>query len=310
MGQSDLNQIVVFARVAETGSFSLAARQLGLPKSTVSRKVAELEERMGARLMHRTTRKLGLTDAGRSFYAHAARIVAEIAEAEAAVGRMQTEPRGRLRVTAPLAFAMLGPIVAAYLLRHHDVQLEMVCTDRRLDLVEDGFDVAVRAGPLDDSTLVARPLGSFRHVLVAAPGYCKRHGTPRRPEDLGAHACLAFGSGAAPTLWTLQNGDAKAEVRLTPRLVVNDFDLLRDAALAGVGIAALADFTCAGHVAAGHLRLVLPDWRTTETPVHALYPTTRGLPPKVATFVELLRARLRFPAVPLAEQSRRNRKKF
>jgi DNA-binding transcriptional LysR family regulator len=295
MEQADLNEIVVFARVAQTGGLSAAARLLGMPKSTVSRKLAQLEERVGARLIQRTTRKLGLTDAGRIYYQHAARIVAEIEEAGQALRRVQTEPRGPLRVTAPLAFRMLGPIVAAYLSRHRHVQLELVCTDRPVDLIEEGFDVAIRAGALGDSTLVARPLGRFRRVLVASPGYCKQNGTPRQPADLRKHACLIFGAGARPTQWTLFSDGKQAEVRVTPRLSVNDFDILRDAAQAGLGIAALADFTCAEDISAGRLRHVLPDWHAAETPVHALYPTARHLSPKVVTFIELLQERLRLP---------------
>ena len=295
MEQFDLNQIVVFARVAQAGSFTAAARQLAMPKSTVSRKVAELEARLGARLLQRTTRKLGLTDAGRLYQAHAERIVAEIEAGSQAVGRTQSAPRGTLRVTAPLAFGMLGPIVAAYLVRHPDVQVELTCTDRALDLVDDGLDVAVRAGQLADSSLVARSLGAFRYVLVAAPRYCKRHGTPRAPADLARHACLTFGAGASPRVWRLHAGGKQAEVRVTPRLSVNDFDMLRDAARAGVGIASLADFTCSDDLAQGKLRRVLPEWRSSETPVHALYPTARQLSPKVTTFVALLQEMLRLP---------------
>src|SRR6478735_9300066 len=156
----DLNEILVFARVVDAGSFSAAARLLEMPKSTVSRKVAELEERIGARLLHRTTRKLGLTDAGRIYYEHSARIVAEIEEAEEAVSRMESAPRGLLRVTAPLSFNMLGSIVAEYLRRHPDVQVDLSCTDRAVDLVEERFDLGIRVGQLADSSLVARPLGS------------------------------------------------------------------------------------------------------------------------------------------------------
>src|SRR5207248_11037284 len=146
-------------------------------------------------------------------------------------------------------FAMLGPIVATYLERHPEVQVELVCTDRVLDLVEDGFDVAIRAGELSDSSLIARQLGTFKRVLVAAPGYCKHNGTPRVPADLGKHACLTFGGGATPTVWRLFSDGKKSEVRITPRLTVNDFEILRDAALAGVGVAAMLDFTCAEDVA-------------------------------------------------------------
>jgi DNA-binding transcriptional LysR family regulator len=177
--------------------------------------------------------------------------------------------------------------------RHDEVQVELVCTDRRVDLIEEGFDLAIRAGELDDSSLVARRLGQFKRVLVAAPGYCKQHGTPRTPADLSKHACLAFGAGARPAEWTLLSDGKKATVRVTPRLTVNDFEILRAAAHAGQGIASLPDFTCAGDVSAGRLRRVLAEWHSAETPVHALYPTARHLLPKVGRFVELLQERLR-----------------
>src|SRR5438067_3304143 len=225
-GTIDLNELVVFARVVQAGSFTAAARTLGLPKSTVSRKVSELEERLGARLLHRTTRKLGLTDAGRAYYERSARIVAEVEEAEQAVGRLQAEPRGLLRVSAPLSFApLLGPLVTGYLQRHPGVQVELWCGDRAVDLVEERFDVAIRVGPLADSGLVARSLGTMARVLVAAPGYCKREGTPRAPAALADHACIVFGAGR---VWTLVAGGKQAEVRVPARLTVNDLEIARD----------------------------------------------------------------------------------
>ena len=290
----DLNEILVFARVVQTGSFSAAARLLEMPKSTVSRKVSELEDRVGARLIHRTTRKLGLTDAGRIYYEHSARIVAEVEEADQAVGRMQATPRGLLRVTAPLSFSMLGPVVSEYLTRHAEVRVELMCTDRTVDLVEEGYDVAIRAGALGDSSLVARSLGALKRVIVAAPGYCKKAGTPKVPADLGRHQCISFGSGAAPNAWILFNGDERAEVHVTPRLTVNDFELMLDAARAGVGVAAMPWFIAEADVTAGRLKRVLPEWASAAAPVHALYPTARHLSPKVATFIALVAEKIRF----------------
>jgi len=287
----DLSAITVFLRVIQGGSFSAAARQLAMPKSTVSRKIAELEAQVGARLLQRTTRKLGLTDVGRIFYEHAVRIVAEVDEAAQAVGRMQAAPRGLLRVTAPLAFGMLGPIVAEYLRKHEEVQLELHCTDRTVDIVDERFDIAIRAGRLADSSLTARTLGSIKRVLIAAPGYCRAHGTPRAPADLAEHVCLVFGAGAAPDVWTLESGGKRAEVRVTPRLTLNDPEVLRGATLAGVGIALLPEFVCAEDIRAKRLRHVLPDWGSAATPVHAVYPTARLLSPAAAAFIELVRQR-------------------
>jgi DNA-binding transcriptional LysR family regulator len=194
-------------------------------------------------------------------------------------------------VTAPLGFGLLGPILSEFLERHPDVQVELMCTDRRVDLVEEGFDVAIRAGHLDDSTHVARVLGSIQRILVAAPTYCKRNGTPRAPADLARHVCIAFGSGAAANRWVLQRGGQKSDVRIHPRLTVNDFDLMVDAVRKGLGVAAMPSFMVAEDLKRGRLRQVLPEWSSAETPIHALYPTARHLSPKVATFLDLLRER-------------------
>jgi DNA-binding transcriptional LysR family regulator len=289
--QLELAGIRVFLHVVQSGSFSGAARQLAMPKSTVSRKISELEARVGARLLQRTTRKLGLTDVGRIFYEHAVRIAAEVDEAAQAVGQMQAAPRGLLRVTAPLSFGMLGPIVAEYLRKHAEVQVELLCTDRQVDLVEERFDVAIRAGKLADSSLTARVIGTIKRVLVAAPQYCKHRGTPRTPAELEQHACLVFGAGTAPNVWTLESGGKSASVHVVPRLSINDPEVLRGVALAGSGIALMPEFVCAEDIKQKLLRRVLPDWCSASMPVHAVYPTARLLSPKAAAFIELMRKR-------------------
>ncbi len=284
----DLNELLVFTRVVQTGSFTSAAKLLGMPKSSVSRKVSELEDRVGARLLQRTTRKLGLTDAGRIYFDRSARIVAEIEEAEKAVGHTQAEPRGLLRVTAPLSFSALAPVVTEYLRRHPDVQVDLVCTDRRVDLVEEGFDVAVRAGPLVDSSLVARRVGEAKRVLAATPAYLRRRGTPKVPADLEKHDGIVFGAGTSPNVWKLRSGDQTVDVRINARFTVNDPDIVADVARAGLGVAALPEMNFADDVASGRLREVLPDWSPPAAPLHVLYPTGRHLSPKVSVFVDLV----------------------
>lgn len=291
MEQWDLTQLRVFLRVVQSGSFSAAARQLGMPKSTVSRKVSELEGHVRARLLQRTTRQLGLTDVGRIFYEHAVRIAAEVDEAAQAVGRMQAAPRGLLRVTAPLSFGMLGAILAEYMRTYPEVQVELLCTDRQVDLVDERFDVAIRAGKLADSSLTARAIGVIQRVLVAAPSYCKRHGVPRSPTELERHACLVFGAGAAPNVWSLESGDDRVAVRVMPRLTLNDPEVLRGVALEGAGIALIPEFVCTEDIKAKRLRRVLPDWCSASSPVHAVYPTARLLAPKATAFIELMRKR-------------------
>lgn len=287
----DLNELLVFTRVVQAGSFTAAARLLGMPKSSVSKKVADLEARLGVRLLQRTTRKLGLTDAGRVYFGRCARVVTDVEEADLAVTELQAAPRGLLRVAAPMSLTMLGAMVAAFLKGNADVQVEFVCSDRLVDLVEEGFDVAIRAGPLNDSTLVARRLGAVKRVLVASPSYLRRRGCPEAPGDLERHACITFGASAAPTAWALEYGDKVKEVRVSPRLAVNDFEMMLDAARAGVGVAWVLDFLAARDLREGRLVAVLPDWCSPETPVHAVYPTARHLSPKVVRFVETLRER-------------------
>jgi DNA-binding transcriptional LysR family regulator len=282
----DLNEILVFAKVVQAGSFVRAARQLDIPKSTVSRKVLELEERLGARLLERTTRTLRLTDTGRAYFAHAERILLELEAAEAAVTQLQEAPRGPLRVSAPLNFMQLGAIGERFLMLYPEVQLEIVCNDRVVDLIAEGFDVAVRVGRLADSTLIARPLATMRNVLVASPALLERLGTPASSEQLAHWPCIAFGGAAERASWELASAAGKtASVRISPRFIVNDFDVLGGAAVSGLGIALLPENRCVEHVRAGRLQRVLPEWSSIERPLQAVYPGGRHLSPKLAAFL-------------------------
>ncbi|NOK04846.1 MULTISPECIES: LysR family transcriptional regulator [Myxococcus] len=285
----DLNELLVFARVVQAGSFTAAARGLRMPKSTVSRKVSELETRVGAQLLQRTTRKLRLTDVGRTYYEHCARIVAEAEQAELAVTRMQAAPHGLLRVTTPLTFSFIGPLVSTFIKQYPEVQLEMVCTDRNVDLVAEGFDVAIRAGRLADSSLMARRLGIVERVVIAAPSYLKARGTPKAPKDLEKHDCLLFGAGLENNIWTLHSGNRSVDVKVPARIVVNEPDMLYAVARAGSGIALLPNLHFSSELAAGRLQRILPDWSSTGAPVHAVYPSARHHSPKVMAFVECLR---------------------
>ena len=291
----DLNEIMVFARVVQAGSFTTAAAELGMPKSTVSRKVTELEARLGARLLQRTTRKLSLTDAGRTYYDYCARIVGEIEDAERAVSSLQDAPRGLLRVTAPIHVGYLGPIVADFLKRYPDVRLELLCTGRVVDLIEERFDLSIRAGVLADSSLVARSLGLVRWFLVATPAYLKRRGRPKSPGDLARHDCLLFGAGSTAAALHLEDGERSTHVSLSPRLLVADMDVLRAVATSGLGIAVLPAYQCVEELRAGRLERVLREWNAPPTPVHVVYPSTRHISPKVSRFVEHLQQRMTPP---------------
>jgi DNA-binding transcriptional LysR family regulator len=285
---SDLNALHVFAKVVQAGSFTGAARALGMPNSTVSQRVAELEERLGVRLLQRTTRRLSLTDAGRLYHDHCVRIVAEVEAAEQAVTSLQETPRGLLRVTVPASSQFLGPILADFRARHREVQLDVVCTDRLVNLIEESFDVAVRAGVLTDSTLIARNLGTLRFRLVASRRYLDKRGRPRSPDDLARHECLTFSVGKHPRVWRLTRGDDAREVNVTPALSVNDLDILHDAAIGGVGVAMLPAYRCVDDIRARRLERVLPDWEGPAEPVHSVYPSVRHLSPKVKALLDHL----------------------
>lgn len=291
----DLNELVVFAKVVQTGSFIGAARELDMPKSTVSRKVADLEEHLGARLLQRTTRQLKLTDVGQVFYQHAIRVVVEAEEAKLAVMRMQDVPRGLLRVTIPVSFHYLGPIFASFLELHPEVQLDVVCADRLVDLVHEGFDLGIRAGKLADSTLIARQLGVLRSVVVASPAFLEAHGTPRSPQDLSEFDCVVFGAGSQRTSWKLQVNGATESVSVKGRLVVNDFDIVHQVAIAGLGLAMLPLYRCSEDLKRNRLRRVLESYCSPEVPIHAVYPSTRHLSPKVRAFLDHLQQRMNPP---------------
>jgi DNA-binding transcriptional LysR family regulator len=291
----DLNEMVVFARVVQAGSFTTAAAELGMPKSTVSRKVSELEARLKSRLLQRTTRKLSLTDVGRTYYDYCARIVADVEDAERAVSSLQDTPRGLLRVTTGIGIGFLGPIVSDFLKRYPEVRLELYCTGRIVDLIEERFDVAIRAGVLADSTLVARALGGVKWFFVATPAYLKKRGRPKSPDDLKAHECLLFGAGQNATTLRLQKGAQASQVTLSWRMLVGDMEILRTSALAGFGIAFLPAFMCIEDLRARRLERVLRGWESPPTPMNAVYPTARYVSPKVKAFVDHLQQRMTPP---------------
>jgi DNA-binding transcriptional LysR family regulator len=291
----DLNEIAVFTRVVQAGSFTAAAKLLGMPKSTVSRKVSELENRLDARLLQRTTRKLSLTDAGRTYFDYGQRIVSELEAAEHAVGSLQDSPRGLLRITTGLNAAWLGDIIGDFLARNREVQIEMMCTTRNVDLVEERFDLAIRAGALADSSLIARSLGTATWFLVAAPRYLKKRKRPRTPEELAQHDCLLFGPVSRPSILKLERDGESVQVTLQRRLIVDDMDIVAEAALAGVGIAPLPAYRCLDGLRAQKLVRVLADWKLPAIPVHVVYPTARHLSAKVKAFIDHLQRRMSPP---------------
>ena len=293
--KTDLNQIVIFAKVVETRSFTAAGRSLGLPKSTVSRKVAQLEERLGVQLLQRTTRKLSLTEVGAAFYERCARISTEIDEAEQAVMHLHRDPRGLLRLTAPPEFAtaFLSDAISEFLVAYPSVDIELELTERVVDMIDEGFDLSIRVGRLPDSSLIARDLGPVHRFLVASPDYLGRRGVPERPEQLSEHDLVVLGNPRRDQLMELHHSDGDSlAIQGRPRLVCNSMAMLREAVLAGVGVGMLPAFKCAEDLRLAKLRSFLHDWTQTDAAIHALYPTSRHLSAKVRTFLDFLADRL------------------
>jgi DNA-binding transcriptional LysR family regulator len=287
----------VFTKVVETRSFTGAGEQLGLPKSTVSRKLAQLEERLGVRLVQRTTRKLALTDIGEAYYERCARIVADLAAAEQLVTDMQATPRGRIRITAAidLSTRYLGSMIAEFLAHHPDIYIELEATDRMVDLIEEGFDIAVRFGALPESTLIARKLCTIDGVLCAAPSYLARRGTPTTIEELEDHDRILFTPSPRIQSWTMVRGDASFEFGRPAHFASNNVGAIHEATLSGAGIAMLSDFMIAADVAGGTLVPILPEWRGRTTDVHAVYPARQNLPPRLTLFLDHLSKSLNPP---------------
>ncbi|MDH7454356.1 LysR substrate-binding domain-containing protein [Luteimonas composti] len=292
----DLNDTLIFVRVVEHGSFVGAARSLRLPKTTVSRKVQELESRLGAQLLHRTTRKLGLTEAGNVYYEHSQRIARDLSEAESAVSQLQAGPRGWLRFTAPYSIGIdkIAPLLGEFHMRHPEVRVEMLLSNEPVDLIAGEIDVALRLGPLPDSSLVARRLGTLRTQIFAGSAYLERHGEPLYPDELQYHRTLAMhkhrhGNGYA---WTLDDGSGPQQFAINPILVVNDPAALKGALVCGEGLVIGADLMVKAAVEKGLVKRVLAGWAGPEYEFNAVFPRGHGQSPKVRAFIDFLLERL------------------
>lgn len=290
----DLNDVLAFTHVADSGSFTRAAERLGWPKSSVSHRVARLEACLGARLLERSTRRLRLTEVGARFHEHARRVLQELDLAAATVDSFRARPQGRLRVSASVVLgqALLPAMVAEYAAQYPEVELFVDLTNRRVDLLEEGFDLAIRAGELPDSSLVSRRLGSATARLFAAPAYLRRHGTPATVDALAGHVLIDNAPAAMPG-WPLTHDDGRSHpVAARFRLAANDALFLRELAATGTGIVSLPVFVAAPAVAAGRLRAVLPGWATRRVEVHAVFPSHKSLSPGLRALVDLAVLRL------------------
>jgi len=287
--------IAVFIAVADHGSFAAAARRLGRSPASVTRAVADLESRLGVRLLTRTTRAVSTTEAGQRFLGGAKRVLADLDEIERAAAGQGTAPRGELRLTAPILFGRLHvlPIVTEFLDRFPEVQAALALVDRPVDLVEEGLDVAVRIGALGESSAVATRVGALRRIVVAAPDYLARRGTPQRPADLTDHDVVAFSGIAGVEHWVFREAAGDVNVAIRPRLVVSTAEAAIDAARAGFGLTRVLSYQAAGDVARGSLLRVLPAYEGDEVPIHLVYPGGRHPPPKLRAFLDFTTPRLR-----------------
>lgn len=295
----DLSDIAVFVRVVETGGFTAAAGGLELSQSAVSRRVSALEKRLGVQLLQRTTRRLRLTEAGAEYFQRAQRSLRELEEAELEVTRHQAEPRGTLRVTAPAGFTLLHltPLIGPFVARYPEVRLELSLEDRRVDIIEEGFDLALRVAELEDSGLVARKIAPARRVICASPAYLERRGVPEHPQELVHHDCMVYTYGPQPGRWRFHTRGSGRDIVVPVRgpVTSNNGTIQKEAALADLGLVDLPTFYVGDELRNGRLRAVLGRYTPLTHGIFALYPKRRGLAPKVRAFVDFLKGRFGNP---------------
>jgi DNA-binding transcriptional LysR family regulator len=277
-------------KVVASGSYAEAARRLGLTRSAVSKGVMELEQGLGARLLDRTTRRVTPTEAGLAYYERCVSILSQIEETEAQVSRLHDEPKGILKVNAPMSFGYLylGKAIADFMIRFDDLKVELILTDRFVDPLEEGADVTLRIGTPADSSLIARRIAPARLALVASPDYLAKHGTPVSPADLIDHRCLSYGHTTSMQRWHLTEKGQPVSIAIGACLSSNNGDVLRDAAVQGIGIANLPTFIVGDDIAAGRLTSVLPENRPADLTIHALYAPNRYLAAKTRVFIDFL----------------------
>jgi DNA-binding transcriptional LysR family regulator len=295
----DLNELYFFAKVVDHGGFSAAARELGIPKSRLSRHIAQLEARLGMRLLNRTTRRVTLTEAGRLYHRHCRDLLTSADAADQAAESLRSEPSGLLKVAAPLGVADrdLSPLIPGFLAKYPQVRLNLVITSRRVDLVEDGFDLALRVRmPGDEEPhLVTRRFGIANASLVATPRFLKRHPKLRHPSDLETLPILGMANADGFVRWRLENHQSgeTLNLTLTPRLAADHFAVLRDAAVNHIGLTYLPDLYCRDEIKAGALAAVLPEWSKPSATVQAVYLSHRGMLPSLRAFIDHLAKHMR-----------------
>lgn len=284
----DLNEVAVFIKVIQEGSFSQAAKKLGMPNSTVSHKVSSLEKRLGTTLIQRTTRKLVVTPAGQAYFKRCMQGLEEIEAAESELLITKGEPQGLLRITGPveLGSSILPELISQYTTKYPKVRTEVILTERYVDLLSEGVDLAIRAGELKDSSLIAKKIGSVYFVLVASPKYLKARGEPSHPRELRQHRCLQH-TPMGIEEWKLTSTKGSLNVPLPGQIISNDLKMIKLMALRGDGIALLPNHICYSEVANGKLVRILPEWHTNNNPIHFVYPSQRFVTPKLSAFMDM-----------------------
>jgi DNA-binding transcriptional LysR family regulator len=295
--------MAIFARVAEAKSFSAAARRLNLSKSMVSKEVTKLEKSLGARLINRTTRQLSLTEIGAAFYEHCARVIQEAEEAELLVGRLHSEPRGVLKLTAPVAFATLhvASALPEFLAQYPEVQVDLTLSDRLFDLAEEGYDLSIRIARTLPPNVVARQLAPINRVVCATPGYFEKHGVPATPQALASHNCIVYTHANPDLIWRFRGAEGEIVVPVRGNLRLNDDEAAWQAVLGGLGVSILPTFIVGEDLQAGTLKTVLSQYVPVEQNLYALYLPNRHLSAKVRVFIDFLVAR--FAPTPYWDQN-------
>lgn len=284
-------ELQAFIRVVDSGSISRAADRMSTAKSAVSRRISDLEQRLGVQLFRRTTRQLNLTDSGRSLYDHAVQILADLEEAEHAVSQQHAALKGKIRIAAPLTFGLLhlGTAITEFNEKHRDIVFDVDFNDRRVDIVEEGFDLAIRIAQLADSSLIARKIAPIHQTLCASPEYLKQHGTPRTPNELQNHKCLLYSNIVNAHQWSFESPAGNTiNVNVPIGMTSSNGDFLREAAVAGLGLVRMPNFIVYESLARGELVVLLPEYRIASINAYAIYPQTRHLSYRVRAFVDFL----------------------
>ena len=290
-----MHSMAVFRRVVEAKNFSAVARETNMSQSTVSKHIAALEDRLGTKLLNRSTRSLKLTEAGKEYYHHCIRILNDFQEAEASVGKGKIKPTGTLRISASAAFGrvFILPNLSEFFDSYPDISVDLIFDDDYTDLVKEGIDLAIRIGPLEDSSLIARKIGTSPRVVVASPEYLVKHGRPKKPADLTKHECLFYSLQKFPDVWyfnSTQEGDES--IRVSGRLKASSPDAICEATLQGMGISILGEWFARKYIKQGRLKVIMSDYKPTTFDIHAVYPERRFVPQKVKRMISFLADKL------------------